>query len=60
MTGLLFPNEDPTSTDIVCGRNATIAWNKPKTAKIKAGDRVGFAPGAPMLSTVCFLLNTYC
>ncbi|KAF2681477.1 lytic polysaccharide monooxygenase [Lentithecium fluviatile CBS 122367] len=34
---------------MVCGRNATRAWNRPKTARIRAGAKVGFAPGEPML-----------
>lgn len=46
---LVDPNREPKSTDIRCGRNATIAWNKPKTATIKAGDTVGFACGEPSL-----------
>lgn len=39
---LVYPNTDPDSTDIRCGRNASVAWSKPKTATVKAGDRIGF------------------
>ncbi|KAF2005056.1 lytic polysaccharide monooxygenase [Amniculicola lignicola CBS 123094] len=46
---LLQPNIEPKSTDIVCGRNATLAWNKPKTASIVAGSRVGFGAGEAKL-----------
>lgn len=45
----VWPNTDPQSPDIRCGRNASIAWNKPLTATISAGDVVGFAAGEPML-----------
>ncbi|KAF2007487.1 lytic polysaccharide monooxygenase [Amniculicola lignicola CBS 123094] len=39
----IIPVVDPTSLDLRCGRNASIAWSNPKVAIIHAGDRVGFA-----------------
>jgi hypothetical protein len=39
---LVYPNIDPDSTDIRCGRNATVGWSHPNTATVKAGDRLGF------------------
>ncbi|KAH7128146.1 glycoside hydrolase [Dendryphion nanum] len=39
---LIFPNTNPDSTDIRCGRNATLGWSKPNTATVKAGDKMGF------------------
>jgi hypothetical protein len=39
----IIPVVDPSSLDLRCGRNATTAWSKPKTALIHAGDTVGFA-----------------
>ncbi|KAJ4358781.1 uncharacterized protein N0V89_003365 [Didymosphaeria variabile] len=37
------PLVDPSSIDLRCGRNASTAWNTPKTAVVRAGDTVGFA-----------------
>lgn len=54
----IIPVVDPALPDLRCGRNATTAWFKPKTATIYAGDTVGFAvntsvglaiPGAPVM-----------
>jgi hypothetical protein len=39
----IIPVVNLTSLDLRCGRNASIAWSKPKTAVIRAGDNVGFA-----------------
>jgi hypothetical protein len=39
---LIWPNTDPDSTDIRCGRNATLGWSHPKIATVKAGDKLGF------------------
>ncbi|KAF2799745.1 lytic polysaccharide monooxygenase [Melanomma pulvis-pyrius CBS 109.77] len=44
------PNTEPASLDLRCGRNASIAWSRPNTATIKAGDTVGFAAGEPRLT----------
>jgi len=46
---LLTPNIDPTSLDLRCGHNASIAWFRPSTANVRAGDTVGFAAGEPRL-----------
>jgi hypothetical protein len=46
---LVYPNTEPLSTDIRCGRNASTSWSTVKTAQINAGDTVGFAAGEPML-----------
>lgn len=46
---LPYPNTDPTSLDLRCGRNASLGWSKPKVATVKAGDVVGFGAGEPML-----------
>lgn len=54
----IIPVVDPSSLDLRCGRNASIAWSKPKVAVIRAGDTVGFAvnttvglpiPNAPIM-----------
>ncbi|KAF2868281.1 glycoside hydrolase [Massariosphaeria phaeospora] len=42
---LQYPNTNPDSLDLRCGRNASNAWSKPKTATIQAGAKVGFAIG---------------
>ncbi|PVI00509.1 lytic polysaccharide monooxygenase [Periconia macrospinosa] len=39
---MAYPNTDPDSPDLRCGRNATIGWSQPKTATVKAGDTIGF------------------
>lgn len=39
----IIPVVNPSSLDLRCGRNATIAWSNPKVAIINAGDKVGFA-----------------
>ncbi|KAF2687844.1 lytic polysaccharide monooxygenase [Lentithecium fluviatile CBS 122367] len=49
---LFWPLTDPTSTDLRCGRNASLGWSQPKTAVINAGDTVGFAAGEPKTSIV--------
>ncbi|KXX76303.1 Cellulose-growth-specific protein [Madurella mycetomatis] len=49
---LVAPNLDPDSTDLRCGRNASVSWSSVKTATIRAGDSVGFAAGEPMLKVV--------
>jgi hypothetical protein len=46
---LVYPNTEPNSVDLRCGRNASISWNRPKTATVHAGDRIGFAVGEPKL-----------
>jgi hypothetical protein len=51
-TALVSPNIEPQSLDLRCGRNASVAWNKPKTATVRAGDRVGFAAGEPKLTVI--------
>lgn len=48
-TALVSPNVDPTSTDIRCGRNASVLWSEIKTATVRAGHPIGFAAGEPML-----------
>ncbi|KAF2122408.1 glycoside hydrolase [Lophiotrema nucula] len=48
---LVYPNTDPDSNDVRCGRNASTAWSKAiKTAVIKAGDTVGFGAGEPYIA----------
>ncbi|KAF2008894.1 lytic polysaccharide monooxygenase [Aaosphaeria arxii CBS 175.79] len=47
---LVYPNTDPASLDLRCGRNATKNWSTTKTAVLKAGDKVGFGAGAPTIS----------
>ncbi|KAF1979784.1 hypothetical protein BU23DRAFT_563168 [Bimuria novae-zelandiae CBS 107.79] len=44
-TLLAFPNTNPDSTDLICGRNASTAWGNTKTATVAAGDSVGFFVG---------------
>jgi hypothetical protein len=44
-TRLAYPNTDPDSTDLTCGRNATTHGAGVKTAIIAAGDKVGFFVG---------------
>ena len=39
----IIPIVDPSSLDLRCGRNASKAWSKPKTAIVHAGDTVGFS-----------------
>lgn len=39
----IIPVVDPSSLDLRCGRNASTAWSRPKTAVVRAGDAVGFA-----------------
>ncbi|KAF2661708.1 lytic polysaccharide monooxygenase [Lophiostoma macrostomum CBS 122681] len=39
---LIYPNTDPDSVDLRCGRNATLGWSQPKTAPLNAGDSLGF------------------
>ncbi|GAB1315429.1 hypothetical protein MFIFM68171_05639 [Madurella fahalii] len=46
---IVAPNTEPYSTDLRCGRNASVSWSPVKTATIRAGDTVGFAAGEPML-----------
>ena len=46
---LVYPNTNPDSLDLRCGRNASTAWSQPKTATVRAGDLVGFAAGEPAL-----------
>ncbi|KAJ4303566.1 hypothetical protein N0V90_002465 [Kalmusia sp. IMI 367209] len=40
-----YPNYDPDSTDLICGRNASLGWSQTKVATVKAGDSVGFFVG---------------
>jgi hypothetical protein len=47
---LVFPNTEPTSTDLRCGRGATTAWSRPKTATVHAGDYIGFGASWPWIS----------
>jgi hypothetical protein len=47
--GLVYPQIDPTSIDMRCGRNTSRAHNAIKTATVTAGDTVGFAAGEPIL-----------
>ncbi|KAF2749148.1 lytic polysaccharide monooxygenase [Sporormia fimetaria CBS 119925] len=47
---LLAPNTDPTSRDLRCGRNATLAHPGIKTAAVRAGEKIGFGAGEPSLS----------
>ncbi|KAJ4347095.1 uncharacterized protein N0V89_011032 [Didymosphaeria variabile] len=44
------PNTDPESTDLICGRNASLGWSHPKSATVKAGDQVGFFVGVGLTS----------
>jgi hypothetical protein len=46
---LFYPNVNPDSTDIRCGRNASVSWSSPKTATVRAGDAIGFGVGEPRL-----------
>ncbi|KAH9893860.1 glycoside hydrolase [Xylariomycetidae sp. FL2044] len=47
---LVYPNTDPDSLDLRCGRNASsVLQSEVKTATVQAGDTVGFAAGEPML-----------
>jgi hypothetical protein len=39
----IIPVVDPSSLNLRCGRNASIAWSKPDVAVIRAGDTVGFS-----------------
>lgn len=39
------PIVDPDSTDMRCGRDASVSFTNPKTAVVRAGDTVGFALG---------------
>ena len=56
---ILYPNTDPDSLDLRCGRNASTSWSAVKTATINAGDRVGFAVGEPFLRVSSNLLQTF-
>ncbi|KAF2257601.1 hypothetical protein CC78DRAFT_549787 [Lojkania enalia] len=48
---IVWPNQDPLSEDIRCGRNASATGKVlGKTAKINAGDKVGFAVGDPKMT----------
>jgi hypothetical protein len=49
---LIYPQTDPTSLDLRCGRNASTPFSTTKTAKVKAGDRIGFHTGEPHLEGV--------
>lgn len=59
---LLFPNTDPTSDDLRCGRNASISRSPVKTATVQAGDTVGFGVGVTELevctSSLLLLMST--
>lgn len=46
---LVAPLREPKSKDIICGRNASVAFNHPKIATIKAGDRIGFGTSASVV-----------
>ncbi|KAI1818337.1 lytic polysaccharide monooxygenase [Poronia punctata] len=46
---LIYPQTEPDSIDLRCGRNASDFEGTVKTAKVQAGDTVGFAAGEPML-----------
>ena len=47
---LAYPNTDPTSKDLICGRNASIPRPGTKTATVYAGDKVGFFVGRGITS----------
>ena len=49
---LLFPNTEPTSHDLRCGRNASVVSSPVKTARVQAGDTIGFGVGVTELG-VC-------
>lgn len=57
------PLVDPSSENLRCGRNASIAWNGPKTAVIKAGSTIGFAVnttvGLPITNAPVMPWDTY-
>ncbi|PVI00683.1 lytic polysaccharide monooxygenase [Periconia macrospinosa] len=64
----IIPIVDPSLPDLRCGRNATKAWSRPKTAVVHAGDTVGFArwpnlyhpgPATAWLSRAPGLLDEY-
>lgn len=40
-----YPNTDPTSKDLICGRNASTPRAGTKTATVRAGSKVGFFVG---------------
>lgn len=46
---LIAPNTNPDSTDIRCGRNASLPWSSVETAVVNAGSTIGFAAGEPGL-----------
>ncbi|KAI0397805.1 lytic polysaccharide monooxygenase [Xylariaceae sp. FL0594] len=46
---LIYPQTEPQSIDLRCGRNASDFTGTVKTATVLAGDTIGFAAGEPML-----------
>jgi hypothetical protein len=55
-TLLAFPNTNPDSTDLICGRNASIGWAQTKTATVNAGDSVGaLCPILPLITLSGYL-----
>ena len=57
---LLFPNTDPTSDDLRCGRNASISRSAVKTATVQAGDTVGFGVGVTELEVSASVSCSLC
>ncbi|KAI0169709.1 hypothetical protein GGR52DRAFT_573764 [Hypoxylon sp. FL1284] len=46
---MTFPQIEPSSIDIRCGRNASSLWTPVKTATVQAGATVGFGIGDPVI-----------